>query len=252
MSSKRKHEVLQPDHRIMLSSTVEEPDESKEEKEKRITASLERGDRAVEIREAKLYYTAFRRAYDADEGVSAAEHWRLGDEFIAEQKEDKDETSLLTPPAADDWQRFSSRLTEERAAAEAEVERLRAQEGDVEGWGELKDAEAETLRRLAAIRRAIAGEVKDAEGIEAVRAAIARLFEAFVVHKLDADGKLALGPTVLAGEQPEQLRSELVDGDGYLIELRVREDVIDGYDETYGPVLRREPLREAGTKLGTV
>jgi hypothetical protein len=143
-------------------------------------------------------------------------------------------------------------LTEERAAAEAEVERLRAQEGDVEGWGELKDAEAETLRRLAAIRRAIAGEVKDAEGIEAVRAAIARLFEAFEVHKLDGDGKLALGPTVLAGEQPEQLRSELVDGDGYLIELRVREDVIEGYDETYSPVLRREPLREAGTKLGTV
>ena len=35
---------------------------------------------------------------------------------------------------------------------------------------------------LADIRKAIAGEVKSSEGVDAVRAALARLFEAFIVR----------------------------------------------------------------------
>ena len=59
---------------------------------------------------------------------------------------------------------------------------------------------------------------------------------------------LRLGPHLLEGEQHEQLRSELlVEGD-YVIEVRVREQVIEGYDESYSPVLRREPLGQAGNK----
>ena len=64
---------------------------------------------------------------------------------------------------------------------------------------------------------------------------------------------LRLGPHLLEGEQHEQLRSELlVEGD-YVIQVRVREQVIEGYNDDLSPVLRREPHGEAGrTKLGAV
>jgi hypothetical protein len=46
---------------------------------------------------------------------------------------------------------------------------------------------------------------------------------------------LRLGPHLLEGEQHEQLRSELfVEGD-YVIEVRVREQVIEGYDDDPDP-----------------
>jgi len=156
---------------------------------------------------------------------------------------------------ADDWREQREQLTSEQQAATAEATRLREQEAEVEDWGELQDVEEQTLRRLADIRQAIAGEIKDAEGLEAVRAALARLFEGFVLHRLDEDGKLKLGPNVLAGEQPEQVRSELLAGSQFVIELRVREEAIEGYDdESYRPILRREGLGEAdtATKLRTL
>lgn len=73
-------------------------------------------------------------------------------------------------------------LTEERDEARAAHACLTEQEREVESWADVRDTEAETLRRLAEIRKAIAGEVKDADGIEAVRAALLRLFERFIVH----------------------------------------------------------------------
>jgi site-specific DNA recombinase len=73
----------------------------------------------------------------------------------------------------DDWAEQRAQLGAERQAAEAEVERLRFQQREVEQWGELRDVEAETLHRLSEIRAAIAGEIQDAAGVEAVRAALA-------------------------------------------------------------------------------
>lgn len=85
--------------------------------------------------------------------------------------------------SADEWHNeYKPWLTEERDGARAELQRLTAQALEIESWSDVRDSEAETLRRLAEIRRAVAGEVRDAEGISAVRAALPRLFERFIIH----------------------------------------------------------------------
>jgi hypothetical protein len=134
--------------------------------------------------------------------------------------------------AADEWHELRPELIEEHEGAQAEVQRLRDQEQEVEGWGELEDAEAETLRLLSGVRRAIAGEVRDAEGIDAVRAALSRLFERFVLHE----------------GIPSRAHVELI-REGFWIEPIVREQAVEGYTENLTPVLGREPLGQAGEKF---
>ena len=48
--------------------------------------------------------------------------------------------------------------------AKAQADRLRDQEREVEDWGELQNANAETLRQLSEIRAAIVGEITDRRG----------------------------------------------------------------------------------------
>jgi hypothetical protein len=117
--------------------------------------------------------------------------------------------------AADEWHELRPELIEEHEGAQAEVQRLRDQEQEVEGWGELEDAEAETLRLLSGVRRAIAGEVRDAEGIDAVRAALSRLFERFVLH----------------GGIPSRAHVELI-REGFWIEPIVREQAVEATPRT--------------------
>jgi hypothetical protein len=94
----------------------------------------------------------------------------------------------------------------------------------------LRDVESQTLRRITEIRAAIAGEITDADGVDAVRAALARLFERFEIRR-----------------RADRVHIELAwlgDG-GLLIEPVVREQVIEGYTENLRPLLRREPLGQA-------
>ena len=89
---------------------------------------------------------------------------------------------------------------------------------------------------MAEIRRAIVGEVKEADGLEAVRAALRRLFDAFVLHRADSQAAPARQYLDLAflGQEAE-----------YVIAPVVREQVIEGYTEKLTPILRREPLYKA-------
>jgi len=52
----------------------------------------------------------------------------------------------------------------------------------VEANTAISDAEAEAVEQLAHIRAAVAGEVTDAAGVAAVRSALLRLFDGFVLH----------------------------------------------------------------------
>lgn len=137
-----------------------------------------------------------------------------------------------------DWQSFRAELEADQAAATAEADRLRAAEQDAEGWAAGRDAEREALRQLAAIRAAIVGEVREAEGVDAVRAALARMFERFVLHRKDSPSA------------PTQLHAELAMGaPGYLIEPVIRPEAIEHLSpETAAPILRREPLGDSGNK----
>jgi hypothetical protein len=128
---------------------------------------------------------------------------------------------------AEDWREFRVELSAERDAARAEAERLAAQHREVETWGELRDTEAETLRRLSEIRALIAGEIRDATGLDAVRAALARTFELFVIRR-----------------SAERVHVELIVEPQLVIEPVVRERAVEGYSENLRPILRREPLED--------
>lgn len=130
---------------------------------------------------------------------------------------------------ADDWREFKTELGAERDAARAEASRLAAQQEEVERWADVRDAEAETLRRLAEIRALIAGEVREADGLDAVRAALSRTFERFVIRR-----------------QLERVHVELIADARLVIEPVVRERAVEGYSENLRPILRREPLEQPG------
>jgi DNA invertase Pin-like site-specific DNA recombinase len=182
---------------------------------------------------------------------------------------------------ADEWRdEWKPELEEELAATSAEVERLREQKSEVAGWGEVRDVEADTLRKLSDLRQAIAGEVQNAQGIEAVRAALSRLFEGFVLRNpgpvdggvygvykrkdgstytapigfqrrsdetrevTTRDGRKVEVPAGSPSRNPEDFTPAL-DVGGYVIEVRPRPEVLEGYDEELTPILRREPLHQA-------
>jgi site-specific DNA recombinase len=126
---------------------------------------------------------------------------------------------------AEDWRDFRVELGGERQAARAQADRFEAQLREVERWGELKDAESETLHRVAEIRSAITGQVRDAQGLDAVRAALMRTFDHFVVRR-----------------RMPRVHVELIADVDLVIEPIVREHAIAGYSKNLRPILRRQSL----------
>jgi Recombinase zinc beta ribbon domain len=148
---------------------------------------------------------------------------------------------------AEDWADLRGELDDSRRAAAAQVDRLVEQEGRAREVAITADAENETIRRLSEIRAAIAGEVTDARGTDAVRAAICRLFDEFTLHRWESSKTPRFVITDLA----------VVDQTGvsFAIEPRVRPEVVDGWHgrqvdrhaEGYprvrvNPVLKRVPV----------
>jgi len=77
--------------------------------------------------------------------------------------------------SAEDWSELRGDLIEEHKGAKAQLDRLKAQVSEIEQWSITRDVEHDALHRLAEIRAAIAGEIKDASGVASVRAALQRL-----------------------------------------------------------------------------
>lgn len=134
---------------------------------------------------------------------------------------------------ASEWRELREELEPEADAAAAEVKRLRQQLNATEPEVVLGDAEDEIVQQLAQLRAAVAGDVNDAEGLQAVRAVLKRLFDRFVFHP----------------ELPAEAHVELI-GSRYWIEPVVSERAIAGYDEKMKPVLARQPLEQAGNNYG--
>lgn len=130
---------------------------------------------------------------------------------------------------ASEWRALRADLEPEAAAAEAEADRLRAQMRDATSDAALEEAEAQVVELLSDLRSAIAGEIKEAADVDALRAVLHRLFDRFVLHP---------GP-------PGEAHVELIDGN-FWIEPVVSERAVAGYDEKERPWPAREPLQQAG------
>lgn len=159
-------------------------------------------------------------------------------------------------------------------AAQAEALQRAEAVKRVESDRTLADAEGDFLRLLAEVRKAVAGEVKNAEGVEAARAAITRLFERFTLHqgtprlgRRHRDDPVPEGPKVrplldVRGD-PEPRGSEEAPHpapvtrekqasesgqESLTIEVWIREQAVEGLSDCLYPILRPEPLGQAGQK----
>jgi DNA invertase Pin-like site-specific DNA recombinase len=136
---------------------------------------------------------------------------------------------------AEDWSDFRGELTAELDAAKAQGKRLAERGQETEDWVDLQDAERDTLAMLSDIRESIADTNDQGEGVDAVRAALMRLFDHFVVRQV----------------QPgDRVHADLAwQGEGVIIEPVVREQAVEGYT-SLRPIFRREPLYDAENKQG--
>lgn len=92
--------------------------------------------------------------------------------------------------SAASYERLRERAASELDAARAKVTQLRDREREVTE-ARVRDAEGEVLQRMAEIRAAVLGEIQQAGGVEAVRAALMRLFREFrLTHDPDGDYEL--------------------------------------------------------------
>jgi site-specific DNA recombinase len=132
----------------------------------------------------------------------------------------------------------------EAEAAQAKALLLAQREAEIDVEGSLADVEEAVLGHLARLRSAIIGRVADAEGIEAVRAALLSTFESFTLHHAES----------------QAANTKLLDPDLHLIyspyylEPRIRDEAIEGhYTADYEeegmisfPRARRMPLPMRG------
>ena len=137
------------------------------------------------------------------------------------------------------WRHDSANGPEPREQTQRDLHlfgRMRKPEGCSQPPVQREVIDAAVYGYFAKVRLAIVGEIRNAEGLEAVRAALRKLFEAFILHRGDSEAAPARQYTDLAflGRRGE-----------YLIEPVVRDVVIEGYTEKLTPILRREPLHTA-------
>lgn len=151
--------------------------------------------------------------------------------------------------SAADWRDLKPDL---EAAAEAACERLAelsaSESAILEAAG--PESEAAAVERLAEIQAAVAGELAENRDLDAVRAALARMFDGFVVYRASRPPR---GVPVWARELGEYSPAELAElfrsegsepipaADWIILPIPAAE-VFEGLDENLRPILRREAL----------
>jgi anthranilate/para-aminobenzoate synthase component I len=111
---------------------------------------------------------------------------------------------------AEIYTRLRGQWEDERRAAEAEAERLRARADEVKEEAAALDVDDELAEMLAGVREAVAGTVAGAEGLEEVRTALKRVFSKVTLVRTP-DGELVLVPTVATFDEIESW-VQLTDG----------------------------------------
>jgi site-specific DNA recombinase len=103
----------------------------------------------------------------------------------------------------DDYREQRDDLRDGLRAATAAAERLQARLAELKAEAAHVDAEEEALTRLAAFREAVAGNVRDAQSVEAAHNALKTVFSHFVLHHRRAIAAAATGETDEADEADE-------------------------------------------------
>lgn len=121
------------------------------------------------------------------------------------------------------FEALMDKIEAESVAVAAEADRLRASEAEIERDAAELDTEGEALRLLNELQQAVVGQIQSADGIDAVRAALGRLFSSFELHP------------VKDGEERGRIRAH------------IREDAIELVEDGNGQVTRK--LRREGLAL---
>lgn len=151
----------------------------------------------------------------------------------------------------EDWDGHREELEPELAAASAELERARkAEMAAIEG-ADLHDAEEMLLRYLDQLRKRIVGDVRDAEGAEAVRGALVKLFDHFTLYDEEAMAVASSSPNPAHGWQSD-LFFESKDGANCYLLPQAKPVAVEGFDVPTGdqgyapaeafPVLKRTAI----------
>lgn len=192
---------------------------------------------------AVLDIEATRREIETAIGREASETRELRDQAERDERKAVEDLARIRRNYregrldADDWQSFSDEIEPEIEAARAKLARLEEHERHASEKA-LPDAEAEMMRMLANLRAAIVGEVRDAAGIDAVRAALRRIFVGFTLRRLRESYDRDVFDVSLMGV-----------GGGYELQPQLREDAISDYGpSSVTPKPRRVPLSRAGNK----
>jgi site-specific DNA recombinase len=140
----------------------------------------------LDIEATKREY-AEATAYQLEQARDALAQAERAEQHAAEAVERVQRDYARGALSAESFEELRPQLVAEHEGARAEVERLRAHEHAIANATALGDAEEAVLRWLAELREVIAGKVRNAESVEALRNALTRLFSWF---ELQNDGSI--------------------------------------------------------------
>jgi len=207
---------------------------------------------ALDYEGSRAHYTAHNARELAEVEARLAEAERAA--MRATAAIDKaDEDWAVGTMDAENHGRLTAKFGVQCEAAEAEVAQLRKRHEQVAATTALRDDE-DFLRELTELRTVIGGAVREAKGIEPVRAALLRTFEGFVLHRIDspaAPGSVLLDLLVADGDiayviEPREREGAVVRPAGPPVPLDMTTFVRSSQ------VLRREPVLLAPGNKGAL
>lgn len=144
----------------------------------------------------------------------------------------------------EEWRQLRGPLQEALDGARRQKAALDARIGELTQAREVEDTEADVLGRIAELHAAVAGEVADSRDLDAVRAALSRLFERFDVLRAD------IAPDPMLTEELRQARDQALADLGpdqilsgcWVVVPWARPESIESLGEEWRPVLTREAL----------
>jgi site-specific DNA recombinase len=175
-----------------------------------------------------------RAAQKAERGAAAAIE-RVKDDYAAGKIE------------AEDWKELRNDLRARQREASERAQALEAELASADGESEaVASAGDSALERLAEVRAAVAGEISNPADIEAARAGLQRMFEAFLIAPI-TDSPPVERPAVLAEIEAAQAAElddvDLVEAGEWLICPEPREELVEDLGEiSLRPVLDKEIL----------